>query len=113
MIVAAFILKVSWDIIRPSLMELTDGGVSEKDRQKIQEIACSVKGVLDVHAVRTRKIGPDTHVDLHVLVDPEMSVRKGHDISEEVKRELIASGPDVLDVVVHLEPYENGEILPA
>jgi cation diffusion facilitator family transporter len=113
MIVAAFILKVSWDIIRPALMELTDGGVSEKDRQKIMEIACSVKGVLDVHAVRTRKIGPDTHVDLHVLVDPEMSVRTGHDISEEVKRELIASGPDVLDVVVHLEPYEKKEILPA
>ncbi|MCP5102396.1 MAG: cation transporter [bacterium] len=107
LIVAIFILKVSWDIIRPSLVELTDGGASAGDRESIRKIAAGVNGVKEVHAVRTRKIGPGLYVDLHILVDPEMSVRVGHDISEEVRRELVEKGPDVLDVVPHLEPYEG------
>jgi cation diffusion facilitator family transporter len=107
-IVSIFILKVSFDIIKPALVELTDGGASESDRGSIKQIASAVRGVEDAHAIRTRKIGAGIFVDLHILVDPEMSVRIGHDISEEVKRELIEKGPDVLDVVVHLEPNEEG-----
>ena len=65
-----------------------------------------IKGVQQVHAVRTRKMGAGIFVDLHVLVDGDMSVRKGHRISHEVKRELMEKGPEILDAVVHLEPYE-------
>ncbi len=108
LVVSIFILKISWDIIRPSLVELTDGGASESDRENIEKIASAVNGVEEVHAIRTRKVGPSIYVDLHVLVAPEMSVHKGHDISEEVKQVLIKTGPDILDVVVHLEPYEGG-----
>ena len=113
LVVSLFILKVAWDIIRPSLVELTDGGATDSDREEIAKIASGVNGVEEVHAIRTRKIGPSIYVDLHVLVDPEMSVWRGHDISEEVKRVLIETGPDILDVVVHLEPYEGGSATPA
>lgn len=106
LIISVFILKVSWDIITPSLSELTDRGASIKDRELIKKIAMEVDGVKEVHAVRTRKFGSNIHVDLHILVEPEISVRLGHDISEEVKKELIKNGPKILDVVVHLEPYE-------
>ncbi len=105
-IISIFILKVSWDIIYPSLLELTDGGASFKDCELIKKIAMDVNGVKDVHEIRTRKIGTNLYVDLHILVNPEISVRSGHDISEEVKNELIKKGPEVLDVVVHLEPDE-------
>lgn len=105
-IVSVFILKVAWDIIKPAIKELADHGGSEEDRRKIGEIAASVKGVREVHAIRTRKLGPGLYVDLHVLVDPEMTVRKGHVIAEEVRVELLEKGPDVYDAVVHLEPYE-------
>jgi cation diffusion facilitator family transporter len=106
LIIAVFILKVSWDIISPSLSELTDRGVSKKDREQIRQIALNVNDVQNVHAIRTRKFGSDLYVDLHILVDPEMPVRSGHDISREVKQQLIKNGPDILDVVVHLEPDE-------
>lgn len=106
LIISVFILKVSWDIISPSLSELADRGASMKDRQLIKKIAMEVDGVKEVHAIRTRKFGSNIHVDLHILVEPEISVRLGHDISEEVKKELIKNGPKILDVVVHLEPYE-------
>lgn len=104
-IVSIFILKVSWDIISPSISELADRGASIKDREFIKKIAIGVNGVKDVHAIRTRKFGENLYVDLHILVDPEISVRSGHNISEQVKKELLINGPEILDVVVHLEPF--------
>jgi len=106
MIVSLFILKVSWDIVRPSLAELTDRGGTAQDREQIRHIVGAVAGVRSLHAVRTRRLGAQLHVDLHVQVDPELTVRAGHDISEEVKRALMQKDPDILDVVVHLEPAE-------
>lgn len=105
-IVAFIILKVSWDIIVPAFSVLTDRGASQKEREKIRSIAMETDGVQLVHAIRTRKLGSGFHADLHVQVNGEMSVREGHDICEIVKRNLIDSGPDIIDVVVHLEPYE-------
>ena len=84
-----------------------DVSASAKDRDRIQRIALDTEGVRAVHAVRGRSVGGGTQVDLHILVDPGMTVRRGHAISEDVKRRLLASGPAVLDVVVHLEPYES------
>ena len=52
-------------------------------------------------------MGAGIFVDLHILVDGDMSVRKGHKISHKVKRELMEKGPEILDAVVHLEPYDE------
>ncbi|MDD5722547.1 MAG: cation diffusion facilitator family transporter [Syntrophales bacterium] len=106
LIISVFILKVSWDIMSPSLAELADRGASLKDCAKIERIAMDVNGVRGVHAIRTRKCGESLFVDLHVVVDPEISVRLGHNISEEVKGALLKGGPRILDVVAHLEPDE-------
>jgi len=106
LVVSIFILKVSWDIISPSLSELADLGAPRKHREKIRAIATGISGVKSVHAIRTRRLGSGLHVDLHILVDGEMTVRMGHEISRAVKFALIEKGPEILDAVVHLEPYE-------
>lgn len=106
LVVSIFILKVSWDIISPSLSELADLGAPRKHREKIRAIATGISGVKSVHAIRTRRLGSGLHVDLHILVDGEMTVRMGHEISGAVKSALIEKGPEILDAVVHLEPYE-------
>jgi cation diffusion facilitator family transporter len=106
LVVSIFILKVSWDIISPSLSELADLGAPRKHREKIRSIARGISGVRSVHAIRTRRLGSGLHVDLHILVDGEMTVRMGHEISGAVKSALIEKGPEILDAVVHLEPYK-------
>lgn len=106
-IIAGFILKVAWDIIVPALHKLIDTGASIKTRKEIIALAMGVKGVKSTHAVRTRKFGSHLLVDLHILVNPDLSVREGHQISEDVKEQLLINGPEVLDVVVHLEPYDE------
>jgi divalent metal cation (Fe/Co/Zn/Cd) transporter len=56
-----------------------------------------------------RKIGPKFYIDLHLDVDPKISVREGHKIGHAVKDATIAQSRDVADVLVHIEPGPVGE----
>ncbi|MGQ9843183.1 MAG: cation diffusion facilitator family transporter [Spirochaetota bacterium] len=105
--VAVFIIKVSFDILKPLVMELSDRGASQTQVNSIDSLAMNVEGVKEVHSIRSRRVGSGYFVDLHVLVDGNMSVQNGHDIARDVKHQLINKGPKILDVIVHLEPYET------
>ncbi|MCX7881955.1 MAG: cation diffusion facilitator family transporter [Brevinematales bacterium] len=106
-VVSLFILKTSWDLLFPVLQELSDKGASDADVMMIVKMAESIEGVREVHAVRTRKHGNAMFVDLHVLVDGNLTVTKGHDIAGEVKHKLLEHGPSIQDVIIHIEPYET------
>ncbi len=106
-IVAVLIIQAAWKISWPTLKQLADTAASEEERRKLIALARIVDGVKDVHALRTRHIGPGLQVDLHVLVDPNLSVSRGHNIAGIVKRKLLDDGPDVVNVLVHIEPYED------
>jgi len=107
MIVSAFILKVAYEILKDSLSGLIDTSASETDRSKILELVLGVDGVKSTHKIRTRKVGYGIYVDLHIQVEGSISVTAGHDISRAVSKALIKNGPDVLDVITHIEPYEE------
>lgn len=106
-IVSVLILYAAWEISVPAFRDLIDAGASEKERQDILEISLTTEGVHSVHALRTRYIGPGLYVDLHAQVDGTLTVRQGHDIASAVKHRLLNDGPDVVDVVVHIEPEDN------
>jgi cation diffusion facilitator family transporter len=105
-IVSLFVLHAAWRITSKAMSELTDRGVPPNTKRVIEQVATAVDGVDSVHAIRTRKLGPGIYLDLHVLVDGDLSVRQGHDISEAVKQALLEEGPEILDAVVHLEPMD-------
>ncbi len=106
--VSLFIYQAAWKIAKPSFHKLIDSGAPDEDIKRIEDLAAEVEGVLEVHGIRSRYIGgSNLAIDLHIEVDPALSVRDGHDISEQVKQRLLVEGPDVTDVVVHLEPYEK------
>jgi cation diffusion facilitator family transporter len=104
-IVAVLLLKAAWNIARPALAELTDAGADRQASNEMEQIASAVEGVDSIHALRSRRAGSGYFVDLHVLVDPCMSVFDGHEIARAVRAALIQQGPDVIDVLVHIEPY--------
>lgn len=108
LIVSLFIVRVAWGIVFPALSDLTDRAASDKDRDRIRTIALGIEGVQSVHSLRSRRAGSGLYMDLHVLVDGMMTVKKGHDVSEGVKQAILDKSPDVLDVVVHLEPADDG-----
>lgn len=103
-VVSIFIFQAAWRIGRPALDELIDAGAPVKDRARIEAIVRETEGVRHVHAIRTRYLGSGLGIDLHVHVDGQLTVRQGHDISGAVKHRLLSDGPDVVDVVVHIEP---------
>ncbi|MHC4398368.1 MAG: cation diffusion facilitator family transporter [Planctomycetota bacterium] len=105
-IVAVLILRAAWGILWPALRELVDVGAARHEREKMLELALGTEGVRAVHKLRTRYVGPGLHVDLHVMVEPTLTVREGHAIAGVVKERLLQQGPDVVDVLVHLEPHE-------
>jgi len=106
-VVSLFILQASWRIGWPALQQLIDVGADPDDVKELTKIALKTDGVERVHALRTRHLGNGLSVDLHVLVDGNVTVRKGHDIASGVTERLIHEGPDVVDVVVHVEPVQE------
>ncbi len=109
LVVALILLQAAWSIISPAFAVLADQGASAKVREEIMALAMEVKGVKAAHAIRTRYTGEGWYIDLHILVRAEMTVSKGHEISTQVKQHLLNQGPDIIDVVVHLEPYEPAQ----
>ncbi len=106
-LVSLFILQAALKILGPSVAQLIDAGAPPPERDEIMHLAQTVEGVRDVHKVRTRYIGSQMQVDLHCLVDPDLTVRDGHDIATRVKHRLLSEGPDIEDSVVHIEPFEE------
>ncbi len=103
-LVSFFVLHAAWTIVRPTLHELSETGVSREDQAKIYRMATSLPGVIGAHALRTRNTGGAIWADIHIIVDPDMTVREGHDLSHQVRDLLVESDLNIVDVVVHLEP---------
>lgn len=104
--VGAFIFQAAWKITNPALKELADTGADAKALSDIEKIVLCVDGVESVHALRSRYLGEGLQVDLHIQVNGDLSVREGHEIAGKAKRMLIEQGPDVVDVLVHIEPAD-------
>ncbi|MFW9854365.1 MAG: cation diffusion facilitator family transporter [Candidatus Thorarchaeota archaeon] len=90
-------------LFRDALDILQDRAPNKQDTSKILSLAGSIEGVREAHNLRARYNGKIIIGDLHVLVDPEISVRKGHAISEAVYDKLQAELG--ARIVIHLEPY--------
>ena len=105
-IVSIFILHAAMKIIWPAVSELIDAGAPEEIQKKIMAIASNTMGVREVHAVRSRYISSSIQIDLHIVVDGNISVREGHTIADSVEDNIIGGIPEVLEVVVHVDPSQ-------
>jgi cation diffusion facilitator family transporter len=106
--VALLIGKIGWDLCAQSIRELVDTALDPDRVEKIEQTIQSVPGVTELHMLRTRQMGGNALVDVHIQVDPKLSVSEGHYISEKVRARLIRQVDEVTDVMVHIDP-ENDE----
>lgn len=106
-IVSVFIIYPSFKMIKDAVSNLLDESVDKKTFDEISNIAQSIPNVINAHDIRTRKIGEAIFVDMHILVDKNITVKEGHDIAKEVKRTLLKQNLNILDVLIHIEPYEK------
>jgi cation diffusion facilitator family transporter len=108
-VVSLFILQAAFRIIWPGVRELIDSGAPEAIQNDIARIAGDIDGVLQVHDIRTRYISSSIQVDLHIVVEGSLSVREGHSIADAVQRRLIEDLPEIIDVVIHVDPPESAK----
>lgn len=105
--VGLMIVKIGWNLTFHSFRELIDTGLAPERLQAIRESILSVDGVRSLHILRTRSMGADALVDVHIQVDPELSVSEAHYISESVRLKLIKEIEEVADVMVHIDPEDD------
>lgn len=104
LVVAAVILRVAWTIVRGSLNELLEASLSARSEERILDLILSTSGVKGAHNLRTRRIGSQIAVDVHVLVLPELTVVEGHDITIDAERRLRRAFGEGAFISIHVEP---------
>jgi cation diffusion facilitator family transporter len=107
LLVLVLIVRVGWRVLRENVQVLVDAAVVDPDR--IQKLASSVKGVESIHRVRSRGAPGSVHVDLHMQVDPALTVATAHAIAHQVEDLLRAELHDIIDVTIHIEPSGDPE----
>lgn len=90
-----------------ALGELTERAVDEREMAVIKRCLDEHPEVREWHRLRTRKVGRGTELDVHILVDPHMTVAKGHGISEVIEKRMRNELPTPSRIVIHIEPYHE------
>ena len=107
LVVGAFIVKVAVDLLHRGIDDLMEHSLPEDVEEEIIRIVGELKGVVDPHDLRTRKIGNHYAIELHILMDGDITLREAHNKASEVEDLLRARYGEHTHVAVHVEPKEN------
>jgi cation diffusion facilitator family transporter len=94
-------------LFRGAVDDLMDAAAPRDVESRIRAIATEVPGVIGTHHCRVRRSGMSRLVDLDVIVDGNISVRRGHEIAHDVKARLLGSDLDILTAHIHVEPNDR------
>lgn len=112
-IIALLIAKMGIKMIWSSISELIDAGADQETVEKIKHAITSVPGVVSIHQLRTRLHAGNIFIDVHIIVDPCISVSEGHYISDQVYSKLSKKIEHVADITVHIDPEDDETNMPS
>jgi cation diffusion facilitator family transporter len=102
-IVGVMILKMGWTFSYEAIQALTDKAADTDEVEKIKKIILQTPGVINVHDLRTRKVGDSIIADVHIEVKGTLTVAEGHDIAVEARNRVMRSSR-VLNLMTHIDP---------
>ena len=110
LLIAAFILKSAWEIVKQSLSQLMDQELPDTLREEIKTIALQHPEVRNLHELRTRSSGRQYFIQLHLEMDGELKLKEAHQIANEVEIEICKAFPNA-EVIIHedMEGLHEGE----
>ena len=106
-LVGVMILYIGGTIVKAGIDELIDTGLGQGELERMRTVMNHVEGVNDVHDLRTRKMGHDILVDVHVMVDRRISVSEGHQIGETARASLKKEFKNASDITVHIDVEDD------
>jgi len=101
--VAAVLAASAWTVFRQSYDQLMDRELPDDERERIKAIVREHKDVRNLHDLRTRAAGIAKFIQLHIELDPAISLTRAHEVSDEVESDLLAAFPDA-QVIIHQDP---------
>ena len=105
-VVAALIIKVAYELCRTALAELLEKSLSREVEDEILSIISSTPNVQKPHNLRTRRIGSDIAIEVHIRVEGSMTVHDSHEITREIERKLRARYGERTAIAIHIEPLK-------
>ena len=106
-VVGGMLVKASWDIMRPSLGELTDESLPEKTENEILEVFSSFPEVSEPHNLRTRRIGSRIAIEAHIRMDGSMSLSEAHELTSGIEKARKERFGEQTIVTLHMEPRKG------
>lgn len=107
-VIAGIIIHIGWKFTWDAVKELVDTGLSPEDTEMLKAIARDTEGVRNVHELRSRRMGHDILLDIHLVVRPEISVSEGHQIGMQVVSGMRDALDNIRDINFHIDA-ENDE----
>ncbi|HOP07286.1 MAG TPA: cation diffusion facilitator family transporter [candidate division Zixibacteria bacterium] len=104
LVVTFFIFRVGGTLTWSAMKEVVDTAPDPETLKKIMSYASAVEGVHQVHDIRARYVGSSIQVELHIVVDPDLTVREGHAIAKEVEKQVLKNVVDVERTIIHVDP---------
>jgi cation diffusion facilitator family transporter len=103
-VVGLMIVFVAIKILLDATGQFTAKAVDKKTNEQIKQIISSQPQIRDWHKLRTRTVGRELFMDLHILVDPDLKITEAHDVAEELENEMHRQIPQPVNIVIHIEP---------
>lgn len=103
LLVSGFMIVSAWQVSRKSYDQLMDRELPDADRNRIKNIVMQHTEIRSLHDLRTRAAGVDTFIQVHIELDPAMSLMRAHEVSDAVERDLCAAFPRA-EVIIHQDP---------
>jgi cation diffusion facilitator family transporter len=106
-VVGAFIVKVAVDLLRNGIGDLMEHSLPDEIEEDMLKMVGELPGVVNPHDLRTRRIGNHYAIELHILMDGDISLREAHNKASEVEDLLRARYGEETHIAVHVEPKDD------
>ncbi|NVK42441.1 MAG: cation transporter [Oceanospirillaceae bacterium] len=110
-LVALLVAKIGWDLCWKSVKELVDTALPEDQVREIEDAVHGVDGVISVHSLKSRLMGGQSLLEMHIQVDSHLSASEGHYIGDAVVRTLKRRFDDIDQIIFHIDTYNDDEQL--
>lgn len=105
--IAIIVAKIGWHLAWDNVKELVDTAMPVEKQRHLREVAEATEGVRSVNAIKSRRMGSDFLLDIHLQVDPEVSVSEGHEIGVRAEHRLLEAVPEVREVTFHIDAEDE------
>ena len=111
LVLGSFLVVEGARITKRAVDDLVDAAPEAEIIEDLREHILPTPGVVGYHDLRVRRIGDVYEMDLHIQVEPEISVEAGHQIAKAVKQNLLETHPEIFRVLIHIEPATDEHLL--